>query len=330
MYISHLRSEGDQVDAALAELIRISKDSGAPAEIYHMKQAGRRNWGKLDGMIATIEAARARGQRITANMYTYPAAATGLDAAMPTSVQAGGLDAWIARLQDPATRARVAAEMRKPGVGWSNTLNEAGSADNVLLVGFKTPALKPLTGQTLAAVARARGKSPEETAIDLVIEDHSRVEAIYFLMNEANVARQTALPWMSFGSDEAAPAAEGVFLLSNSHPRAYGTFARLLGRYVRDERTLSLANAIRRLSSQPAINLGLRDRGRLAPGAYADIVVFDPVTIADHATYAKPAQYATGVRDVFVNGRQVLRDGEPTGTAAGRFVKGPGADRCAG
>ncbi|KPF71005.1 aminoacylase [alpha proteobacterium AAP81b] len=330
MYISHMRSEGDRIEAAVDELIEIARASGGPAEIWHMKMSGQKNWGKLDTIIARIEAARAQGLRITANMYNYTAGATGLDASMPLWVQAGGLEAWIERLRDPAIRARVKAEMMDENASWENLARRAGSPENVLLLGFRNPGLKPLTGKTLGEVARMRGTSPEDTAIDLVIEDGSRVGTAYFLMDEANVKRQTALPWMSFGSDAAAPSAEGVFLLSQDHPRAYGNVARLLGHYVRDEKTTSLAEAVRRLTSLPAGNLGIRERGALKPGYFADVVVFDPATIADHATFAKPAQYATGVAQVFVNGVQVLKDGEPTGAAAGRFVRGPGVGRCPG
>jgi N-acyl-D-amino-acid deacylase len=328
MYISHMRSEGDRIEKAVDELIEIARKSGGPAEIYHMKMSGQPNWGKMDSVVAKIEAARASGTRITADMYNYTAGATGLDAAMPLWVQDGGLEAWIDRLKDPATRARVKAEMLADNVPWENLLKRAGSPEKVLLLGFKNPKLKPLTGKTLGEVARMRGTSPEDTAIDLVIEDGSRVGTAYFLMDEANVKRQIGLPWMSFASDAGAPSAEGVFLLSNDHPRAYGNTARLLGHYVRDEKAATLPDAIRRLTSLPVNNLGIAARGALKPGYFADVVVFDPATIADHATYAKPAQYATGVSQVFVNGRQVLKDGEPTGVAAGRFVKGPGAGKC--
>ena len=328
MYISHIRNESDHIDQAIAELIEIARKSGGAAEIYHLKQAGRDNWGKLDAVIAQVEAARAAGVRITADMYNYTAGATGLDAAMPLWVQAGGYDKWAERLRDPQTRARVAAEMRAPFPGQENLLLAAGSPDKVLLLGFKNAALKKYTGETLAAVAKARGTSPEETAIDLVIEDGSRVGTAYFLMDEANVRRQTALPWVAFGSDAEASAPEGVFLRSSTHPRAYGNVARLLGHYVRDEKVATLPDAIRRLTSFPAANLGIADRGSLKPGMYADIVVFDPATIADHATYDQPMQFATGVAQVFVNGAQVLKDGEPTGAAAGRFVRGPGAGQC--
>ena len=328
MYISHIRNESDRIEAAIAELIEIARKSGGPAEIYHLKQAGKANWGKLDAVIAQVEAARAQGLRITADMYNYTAGATGLDAAMPLWVQAGGLEQWIERLKEPANRARVLAEMKSPIPGEENLLLAAGSPDKVLLLGFKNPKLKSLTGKTLAEVARARGTSPEETAIDLVIEDGSRVGTAYFLMDEANVRRQTALPWMAFGSDAEASAPEGVFLQSSTHPRAYGNVARLLGKYVRDEKATTLPDAIRRLTSFPAANLGITDRGQLKAGMFADIVIFDPATIADHATFAKPQQFATGVSHVFVNGVQVLKDGEPTGAKAGRFVKGPGAGRC--
>jgi len=321
IYISHIRSEGDRLLEAIDELIEISRLSGAPAEIYHLKAAGRANWGKLDAAIARIEASRAKGQRITADMYTYTAGSTGLDAAMPTWVQAGGTEAWIARLKDPETRAKVLAEMRLEKPTFENLYRHAG-AEGTLLVGFKNPALKGLTGKTLAEVAKARGIGPEDAAIDLVIEDGSRVQVVYFLMSEENVRRQTNLPWMSFGSDAAALAPEGVFLASSTHPRAYGNVARLLGKYVREEKATTLASAIHRLSARPAANLGLRDRGLLKPGYFADVVVFDPKTVGDHATYEAPRQFATGVGEVLVNGKLVLAKGEPTGAAAGRVVRG--------
>jgi len=324
MYISHMRSEGNKLLEAIDELVTISRESGAPAEIYHFKQAGTSNWSKLDAAVARVEAARAGGLRITANMYNYTAGATGLDAAMPPWVRAGGLDAWIERMKDHATRERVAKEMRTPSNDWENLMILAGSPDKVLLIAFKNPKLKPLTGKTLAEVARMRGKSPEETAMDLVIEDGSRVGTVYFLMNEDNVKRETALPWMSFGSDEGSEAPEGVFLKSSNHPRAYGNVAKLLGHYVRDEKTTTLQDSIRRLTTLPATNLGIRQRGSLKPGYYADVVVFDPATIADHATYEKPKQLATGVDDVFINGVQVLRGGKHTGAKPGRVVRGPG------
>lgn len=325
IYTVHMRSEGDRIEAAVQETIDIAEASGAPAEIYHFKQAGKANWGKFDAVVAMIEAARARGTRITANMYNYTAGATGLDAAMPSWVQAGGTQAWIARLKDPATRAKVAAEMgdAHPAT-WENFFAGAGP-DGMLLLAFKNPALKPLSGKTLAEVARMRGKSPEETAMDLVVEDGTRVGVAYFLMSEENVRKSIRLPWMSFGSDEAAPAPEGAFLLAKNHPRAYGNFARLLGHYVRDTRDITLAEAVRRLTSLPADNLSLTDRGRLKAGQFADVVVFDPATIADKATFEQPAQLATGVRDVIVNGGFALRDGRPTGAATGRIIRGRAA-----
>lgn len=321
IYISHMRSEGDRLIEAVDELIEISRLSGAPAEIYHLKAAGRANWGKLDTAIAHIEAARARGQRITADMYTYPAGSTGLDAAMPTWVQAGGVEQWIARLKDPAIRAKVIAEMRAEKPAFENLLLHAGG-EGTLLVGFKNPALKPLTGKTLAEVAKARGVSVQDAAIDLVIEDGSRVQVVYFLMSEPNVARETALPWMSFGSDAGALAPEGVFLKSSTHPRAYGNVARLLGKYVREDQTLTLAEAVRKLSGQPAHNLGLKDRGLIRTGYFADLVVFDPQTIADHGTFERPQQLATGVSEVVVNGQLALAGGEPTDARPGRVVRG--------
>jgi len=324
MYISHMRSEGNKLLEAIDELVQISKDSGAPAEIYHFKQGGEPNWGKLDAAIAKVEAARAAGQRITADMYMYPAGATGLDAAMPTWVQSGGLEAWTKRLKDPATRARLVKEMRTPSNDWENLLLLSGSPDRVLLIAFKNPKLKPLTGKTLAEVARMRGKSPEETAMDLVIEDGSRVGTVYFLMSEDNIKKEAGLKWMGLGSDEASEIPEGVFLKSSSHPRAYGNTARFLGHYVRDERATTLQDAIRRLTSQPATNLGIRNRGYLAQGYYGDVVIFDPAQIQDHATFEKPKQLATGVDDVFINGTQVLKDGKHTGAKPGRFVRGPG------
>ena len=328
MYTSHMRNESDQLIEAVDELIAIARASGGPAEIYHLKQAGRGNWDKLDTAIAKVEAARAQGVRITADMYTYVAGATGLNAAMPPWVQAGGFEEWKKRLQDPAIRARVLKEMRARPVGWESLYWQAGSADKVLLLGFKNSALKPLAGKTLAEVAKMRGKSPEETAIDLVIEDDSRVGTAYFLMNEDNVARQTALPWMGFGSDEAAKAPRGVFLKLGTHPRAYGNFARLLGKYVRDEKRVTLPEAVRRLTSFPAANLGIKDRGLLRTGMMADLAIFDPATIADKATFDKPQQFAVGMRHVFVNGQQVLLYGEMTNARPGRAVRGPGWKRC--
>ncbi|MHC4168383.1 MAG: N-acyl-D-amino-acid deacylase family protein [Planctomycetota bacterium] len=324
MYVSHLRSEGNNVLAALDELITTARRANVTAEFYHMKAAGKPNWGKLDAMIAKVNKARAEGLRITADMYNYTAGATGLDAAMPPWVQAGGHRAWVARLKEPQVRRRLVKEMTTPTDQWENLYLLAGSPEKVLLVEFKNPSLRHLTGKTLGEVARLRGKSPEETAMDLVIEDDSRVGAVYFLMSEENVKKQIALPWVSFCSDAASLAPEGVFLKANPHPRAYGSFARLLGKYVRQEKVITLAEAVRRLTSLPAENLKLDRRGRLRKGYYADVVVFNPRTIADHATFAEPHQYATGMVHVFVNGTQVLEDGEHTGAKPGRVVRGPG------
>jgi N-acyl-D-amino-acid deacylase len=320
IYISHMRSEGNRLVEAVDELITISREGHLPAEIYHLKAAGRPNWPKMDEVIAHVNAARAAGLQISADMYTYTAGMTGLDAAMPTWVQAGGYEAWRKRLQDPATRQKVIAEMRTPSDTWENLLLLTGGADRVLLVGFKSDALKPLTGKTLAEVATMRGVSPEDAAIDLVIEDGTRVSTIYFLMSDDNLRKQIALPYVSFGSDADSSAPEGVFLKSSNHPRAYGNFANLLGRYVRDEHVIPLAEAVRRMTSLPAQNLGIANRGLLTPGHFADIVVFDPATIGAQSTYEKPMQFATGVVDVFVNGVEVLKDGEHTGAKPGRVV----------
>ena len=322
-YISHMRSEGDRLLESIDELIEISRRSGAPAEIYHLKQVGRANWGKIDAAIARVEAARAAGLKISADMYTYTAGGTGLAASMPPWVQDGGVDAMLERLKDPATVERIKSEMVKPGSNWENLYNHAGP-DGVLIASMAEPSLKPLMGKTVAQVAKERGVSPEQVVIDLVLADKGRSAAIYFLMNEDNVRRQAAIPWVSFGSDAEASAPEGVFLKSSTHPRAYGNFARFLGKYVRDEKVVPLQEAVRRLTSLPAGNLGLRNRGQLKAGMVADVVLFDPATIGDHATFEKPMQYATGVRDVFVNGVQVLKAGEPTGAKPGRFVKGAG------
>lgn len=324
MYISHLRSEGNQFLESLDELLEIARNAHVRAEVYHLKAAGKSNWPKLDQAIEKIERARAEGLEITADIYTYTAGGTGLNAAMPPWVQEGGFDRWIERLRDPRIRARVIQEMKTPTDKWENLLLAAGSPERVLLAGFKSEALKPLTGRTLAEVARQRGVSPEEAAINLVIEDGSRVGTIYFFMDEANVRKKIALPWVSFCSDSPSLAPEGLFLKSHPHPRAYGSFARLLGKYVREEKVIPLETAVYRLSGLPARNLRLADRGRLAPGYFADVVVFDPATIADHATFAEPHQYATGVKHVFVNGVQVLRDGEHTGAKPGRAVWGAG------
>lgn len=321
MYIAHMRSEGDRLLEAIDETIAIARGSGAPAEIYHLKMSAKSNWGKLDAAIRKIEAARAAGVRITADMYVYTAGATGLDAAMPPWVQEGGLDKWVERLKDPAIRAKVAADMRAPNPTWEN-LGRGAGPEGMLLLGFKNPDLKPLAGKTVAEVAKMRGVSPEEAIMQLVVEDDTRVGVAYFLMSEDNIRRQVALPWLSFGSDAGAPAPEGVFLLSSEHPRAYGNFARVLAKYVRDEKVITLQEAIRKLTALPASNLSLTGRGMLRKGYYADIVVFDPTTVQDHATYEKPHQLATGVDDVWVNGVQALKNGEATRTWSGRVVRG--------
>jgi N-acyl-D-amino-acid deacylase len=327
LYVSHIRSEGNRLLESVDEFLQIAREAGIRAEIYHLKAAGEANWPKLDQVIAKIEQARKDGLQITADMYTYTAGGTGLNAAMPPWVQEGGLDRWIERLRDPKTRARVIREMKTPTDKWENLLLAAGSPERVLLVGFKNETLKPLTGRSLAEVAKQRGISPEEAAINLVIEDGSRVDTIYFFMDEANVRKKIALPWVSFCSDSESLAPEGAFLKSHPHPRAYGSFARLLGKYVRDEKVIPLEAAVHRLSGLPAANLRLTDRGRLKKDYFADVVVFDPAMIADRATFAEPHQYATGVKHVFVNGKQVLRDGEHTGAAPGRAVWGRGRKR---
>jgi N-acyl-D-amino-acid deacylase len=324
MYISHIRNEGNLLLEALDELIEAARRTGVAAEIYHLKVSGRSNWHKLDQAIAKIEAARAEGLRITADMYTYPASSTGLDATMPAWVQEGGHRAWVERLQDPAIRQRLRQDMLTPSDEWDSTYLASGSPDKVLLVRFKSEALKSLIGKTLAEVAAARGKSPEETAMDLVVEDDSNVGCVYFTMSEENIRRQIALPWVSFGSDGASLATEGVFLKSGTHPRSYGNFARLLGKYVREEQVIPLEEAVRRLAWLPAQNLKLQRRGRLASGYFADVVVFDPDTVQDHATFDNPHQYSTGMQHVFVNGVQVLKDAEHTNARPGRIVRGPG------
>ncbi len=323
-YVAHVRSESDQLLEAIDESIEIGKRAGVHSEVYHLKAAGERNWHKMQQAIARIEAARAAGQSVTANMYAYPAGATGLDAAMPPWVKEGGLDAWVARLRNPTTRAKVLADMRSPNPQWENFLQLAGSPERVLFIGFKTDALKPYTGKTLAEVAKLRGTSPEDTAIDLVIEDGHRVDTVYFLMSEDNVRLGIAQPWVSFGSDAEASAPEGVFLKSSTHPRAYGNFARVLARYVREEKVLTLEDAIRRFTRLPATNWKLKDRGCIEAGCYADITVFDPSKVQDHATFAQPMQFATGMVHVIVNGELALANGEPTDARPGRVVRGPG------
>lgn len=324
LYISHMRSEGNQLLEAVDELTTIAREAGIRAEIYHLKAAGQNNWNKLQDVFEKVETARSEGLPITADIYTYIAASTGLDAAMPPWVQEGGYDAWAERLKSPATRRHVQREMVTPTDAWESLYLAAGSAEKVLLVGFKNAALKPLTGKTLAEVAAMRGKSPEETAMDLVIEDGSRVQVVYFVMSEDNIRKKIAQPWVSLGSDAGSYATEGVFLKSNTHPRAYGNFSRLLGKYVREEKVISLQEAIRRVTSLPASNLRIKRRGTLMKGNFADVVIFDPEAIKDHATFEQPHQYATGMHQVFVNGVQVLKDGEHTGATPGRVVRGPG------
>jgi len=296
-----------------------------PAEIYHLKAAGKPNWPKMDAVIARVEQARRQGLRLTADMYTYTAGATGFDACVPRWSLAGGIPALVRRIREPETRARILRETRTPGLSFENLCLSAGSPERILLVGFRTEALKPLTGMTLSEVARVRGTDPWDTILDLIGQDETRIEVVFFLISEENVRKQIRLPWVSFGSDAGSMAPEGVFLKSSTHPRAYGNFARLLGRYVREEKLIPLEEAVRRLSGLPAENLGLDRRGLLKEGMFADVVIFDPATIADHATYEKPHQFATGVRHVFINGVQVLKDGEHTGALPGRALKGPGA-----
>ena len=322
-YISHIRSEGNQLLEALEELITISKEANIPAEIYHLKAAGKENWHKMDEVIARVNEARAAGLSIRADMYTYTAGATGLDAAMPPWVQEGGLESWIGRLKDLSIREQLMMEMETPTDEWENLYLAAGSADKVLLVGFRQDSLRHLTGKSLAEVAKIFGKSPAETAIELVIKDNSRVGTVYFLMSEENVKKKIAIPWVSFGSDAGSLAPEGNFLSENPHPRAYGNFARLLGKYSRDEQVIPLEEAIRKITTLPASNLGITNRGALKEGYFADITIFNPATIQDHATFANPHQYSTGVEHVFVNGVQVLKDGEHTGAQPGRVVRLP-------
>jgi len=324
MYISHLRNEGDSLLEAFEELLTIARRANVRAEVYHLKASGRANWHKLGALIQGIEQARAEGLQITADMYTYHASSTGLNAIMPPWVQEGGHKVWVERLKNHVFRAKLRQEMNTPSTEWDNGYLTAGGPDNILLVEFKSEALKPLTGKTLAEVAAMRGTPPEDTAMDLVIEDDSRVGAVFFSMSEDNIREKIRQPWISFCSDAGSLAPEGVFLEGNPHPRAYGSFARLLGRYVRDEQLIPLEEAVRRLTSLPADTLKLDRRGRLAAGCFADVVVFDPATIQDQATFDQPHQYATGVKHVLVNGVQVLEDGEHTGATPGRVVRGPG------
>ncbi len=324
IYTSHLRSEGNAFLEAVDEFVQICRDAKIRGEIFHLKAAGQPNWSKLDQVIAKVEKARAEGLPITSDMYLYTAGQTGLEAMFPPWAHEGGFSNWVERMKAPETRERLLKEVSTPSKEWENFYLAAGSPDKIILIGFKSDKLKPLTGKTLAEIAKIRGTSPIETAMDLIIEDGSRIEAVYFLMSEENVRKQLTLPWVAFCSDAGSFAPEGIFLKSSTHPRAYGNFARLLGKYVRDEKVIPLEDAIRRLTSFPAENLKIKDRGSLKPGFFADVVVFDPATIQDHATFEKPHQYSTGVQHVLVNGTQVLKDGEHTGAKPGRIVRGPG------
>jgi N-acyl-D-amino-acid deacylase len=324
MYISHMRSEGNRLLESIDELMRIANEADIRAEIYHLKMSGKDNWSKYDDVVKKIDSARAAGLHITTDMYTYIAGATGLDASMPPWVQEGGYDKWSERLHDPAIRKKVLEEMTTPTDEWENLMYAAGTPDNLLLVGFENDSLRHYTGKTLTEVAKIHGKSPEETAMDLVVADGSRVGTVYFLMTEDNVKKQIALPYMSFGSDAGSMAPEGVFLNSSTHPRAYGNFARVLGKYVRDEKVIPLEEAVRKLTSLPASNLKIKKRGSITEGNFADLAIFNPETIQDHATFAEPHQLSTGMVHVFVNGEQVLKDGEHTGATPGMVVRGPG------
>ena len=326
-YISHMRSEGNRLLEAFDELLHISREAHIPAELYHIKALGQKNWGKMDTLLARIEAARKKGLPVRANMYTYIAGGTGLDACLPPWTQDGGYPELLKRLRDPEIRKKIAAEVKVDSDKWENLYLGAGSPDRIVLSDFTSEKLKPLDGKSLAEIAKIRGTDPIETIMDLLSENEARIGAMYFLMSEENVRKEITKPWISFGSDEASQAPEGLFLKSTPHPRAYGTFARVLGKYARDEKLVTLPEGIRRLSALPATNLGLDHRGFLKEGMFADVVVFDPVTIADHATFENPAQYATGMKNVFVNGREVLKDGEHTGAKPGRALYGPGKVR---
>jgi N-acyl-D-amino-acid deacylase len=324
MYISHMRSEGNRILESIDELMRIANEAEIRAEIYHLKMAGKENWDKYDAVVKKIDSARAAGLHITTDMYTYTAGATGLNASMPPWVQEGGYEKWAERLKNPEIRKRVYKEMTSPTDEWENLMYAAGTPDNLLLVGFKNDSLRHYTGKTLTEIAKLHGKNPQETAMDLVIADGSRVGTVYFLMNEDNVKKQIVLPYMSFGSDAGSIAPEGVFLNSNPHPRSYGNFSRVLGKYVRDEKVISIEEAVRKLTSLPASNLKIKNRGSLIEGYYADLAIFDPEKVQDHSTFAEPHQLATGMVHVFVNGEQVLKDGEHTGATPGQVVRGPG------
>jgi len=324
MYISHIRNEGNKLFEAAHELITIAKEANLPAEIYHFKASGKDNWWKIDSLIKIIDSARNQGLKITADMYTYNASATGLSASFPPSLQDGGFDSLWHRLHRPDVREKMKKAMQTNAQDWENTYYGAGGAKGVLLLGFKQDSLRKYIGKTLEEVAEIRGTSPEETAMNLIVEDSTRIEVSYFSMDSNNVKKEIAQPWMSFCSDAASEAPEGVFLKSNPHPRAYGSFIRVLGKFSRDEHVIPLQEAVHQLSKLPATNLKLQKRGELKVGNYADVVIFDPATVKDNATFAKPHQYAEGVMHVFVNGVQVLKDGEHTGAKPGRFVKGPG------
>ncbi len=323
IYISHMRSEGNRLLESVDELIRIAREGNVGAEIYHLKMAGQQNWDKFDAVVERVELARMEGLDITADIYTYTAGSTGLDAGMPPWVQEGGYESWRSRLQDSDIRTQVLEEMTTPADEWENLLLSAGP-EGTLLVGFRNPDLRHYIGKTLAEVAEERGQSYADTAIDLVIADGSRVQVVYFLMSEENVAKGVALSWVSFGSDAASMAAEGSFLKQSTHPRAYGNFARVLAKYVRDDQVITLPDAIRKLTKLPATNLKLRDRGELRENYFADIVIFDPYGIQDNSTFEQPHQYATGMQHVIVNGEVVLRNGEHTGALPGQVVRGPG------
>lgn len=323
-YISHIRSEGNNLIEAVTELIRISREARIPAEIYHLKAAGEANWRKMEQVIRIVEDARASGLKVTADMYTYTAGSTGLSACIPPWAQSGGPEQMRLRFNNRVTRKRIAEEIATPTQEWENFYTLVGEPERILLVEFKKEELKPLQGKPLAEVAALRKKPAPEVIMDLISEDETRVGAVYFLMSEENVVRQIKLPWVSFGSDAGSMASEGVFLKSHTHPRAYGNFARLLGKYVRDQKVISLAEAVRRLTGLPAENLGLDRRGLLLEGMFADVVVFDPATIADKATFEDPHQYAVGVQYVLVNGQVVLRKGQHTGAKPGRWLRGPG------
>jgi len=322
-----MRSEGNQLLEAFDELLRISREARIPAELYHIKALGQKNWGKMDTLLARIEAARKEGLPIRANMYTYIAGGTGLDACLPPWTQNGGYPELLKRLHDPETRKKIAAEIKVDSDKWENLYLAAGSPDRIILADFTAEQLKPLEGKSLAEIAKMRGKDPIETIMDLLVENEKRIGAMYFLMSEENVKKEIARPWISFGSDEASQAPEGVFLKSTPHPRAYGTFARVLGKYSREEKLLTLSEAVRRLSALPATNLGLDHRGFIQEGMFADVVVFDPATVSDRATFTDPRQYAVGMKHVFVNGQQVLKNGEHTGAKPGRALFGPGKTR---